>query len=213
MNCPNCNSENSESAKFCKKCGTPLKKTINHQNMINSISEGFSKIWDIYDVEDVSEYSSEMKMGDILVNDESFYIILDINPLEEEGEFDSITIVGINAAHEVLQMYYNGSEWNFNYMEIGTKIYKHEVKGIGAGGPPKIIVYDTDSSKITTSNVATRINNSISAITNSSKITFANISGTNLLLVYFGIIPPSSVNTQVSTSALSGYTDDVVTPL
>ena len=42
MNCPNCNSENSESAKFCKKCGTPLKKSINHQNMINSISEGKS---------------------------------------------------------------------------------------------------------------------------------------------------------------------------
>ena len=42
MNCPNCNSENSESAKFCKKCGTPLKKSINHQSMINSISEGKS---------------------------------------------------------------------------------------------------------------------------------------------------------------------------
>lgn len=39
MNCPNCNSENSDSAKFCKKCGAPLKKTINHQNMINSISD------------------------------------------------------------------------------------------------------------------------------------------------------------------------------
>ncbi len=38
MNCPNCNSENSDSAKFCKKCGTPLKKTIDHQNMINSIN-------------------------------------------------------------------------------------------------------------------------------------------------------------------------------
>lgn len=101
----------------------------------------------------------------------------------------------------------------YNIAGVETKLYKHEVKGIGAGGPPKIIVYDTDSSKITTSNVATRINNSISAITNSSKITFADISGTNLLLVYFGIIPPSSVNTQVSTSALSGYTDDVVIPL
>ncbi|WP_407454490.1 zinc ribbon domain-containing protein [Methanobrevibacter sp.] len=42
MNCPNCNSENSDSAKFCKKCGTPLKKSINHQTMINSINEGKS---------------------------------------------------------------------------------------------------------------------------------------------------------------------------
>lgn len=38
MNCPNCNSENSDSAKFCKKCGAPLKKTIDHQSMINTIS-------------------------------------------------------------------------------------------------------------------------------------------------------------------------------
>ncbi len=39
MYCPNCNSENNDSAKFCKKCGTPLKKTIDHKNMINSINE------------------------------------------------------------------------------------------------------------------------------------------------------------------------------
>ncbi len=39
MKCPNCESENSDSAKFCKKCGNPLEKTtINHENMINSIS-------------------------------------------------------------------------------------------------------------------------------------------------------------------------------
>ncbi len=39
MYCPNCNSENSDSAKFCKKCGTPLKKKeVSHQNMINSIN-------------------------------------------------------------------------------------------------------------------------------------------------------------------------------
>ena len=40
MRCPNCDSENSDSAKFCKKCGTPLKKkTINHDSMINSMSD------------------------------------------------------------------------------------------------------------------------------------------------------------------------------
>ena len=38
MYCPNCNSENSDSAKFCKKCGTPLKKTIDHQSMIKTIN-------------------------------------------------------------------------------------------------------------------------------------------------------------------------------
>ncbi len=39
MKCPKCNSENSDSAKFCKKCGHPLEeKTINHEEMINSIS-------------------------------------------------------------------------------------------------------------------------------------------------------------------------------
>ena len=39
MRCPNCDSENNDSAKFCKKCGTPLKnKTINHENMINSMN-------------------------------------------------------------------------------------------------------------------------------------------------------------------------------
>lgn len=38
MKCPNCDSENSETAKFCKKCGTPLEKTINHETIINSVS-------------------------------------------------------------------------------------------------------------------------------------------------------------------------------
>ena len=39
MKCPKCDSENNDSAKFCKKCGTPLKKkVINHENMINSMS-------------------------------------------------------------------------------------------------------------------------------------------------------------------------------
>ncbi len=39
MRCPNCGSENNDSAKFCKKCGTPLKEnTINHESMINSMS-------------------------------------------------------------------------------------------------------------------------------------------------------------------------------
>ena len=28
MRCPKCDSENSDSAKFCKKCGTPLKKNV-----------------------------------------------------------------------------------------------------------------------------------------------------------------------------------------
>lgn len=38
MICPNCKSENAEGAKFCKKCGAPLKKTISHEKMINSMS-------------------------------------------------------------------------------------------------------------------------------------------------------------------------------
>lgn len=38
MRCPKCESENNDSAKFCKKCGTPLKKEINHENMINSMN-------------------------------------------------------------------------------------------------------------------------------------------------------------------------------
>lgn len=42
MKCPNCNSENNDSAKFCKKCGSPLKKEINHANMINSMNNGKS---------------------------------------------------------------------------------------------------------------------------------------------------------------------------
>ncbi|WP_407391995.1 zinc ribbon domain-containing protein [Methanobrevibacter sp.] len=39
MICPECKSENSDSAKFCKKCGKPLKKTINHESMINEMSK------------------------------------------------------------------------------------------------------------------------------------------------------------------------------
>ena len=40
MKCPSCNTENNEGAKFCKKCGNPLKgNTINHENMIKSMSE------------------------------------------------------------------------------------------------------------------------------------------------------------------------------
>ena len=40
MKCSNCNSENSDTAKFCKKCGAPLSaNTINHETMINSISD------------------------------------------------------------------------------------------------------------------------------------------------------------------------------
>ena len=38
MRCPKCESENNETAKFCKKCGSPLKKEINHENMINSMN-------------------------------------------------------------------------------------------------------------------------------------------------------------------------------
>lgn len=39
MRCPKCDSENNDGAKFCKKCGTPLKKkAINHENMINSMN-------------------------------------------------------------------------------------------------------------------------------------------------------------------------------
>ena len=44
MRCPKCDSENSDSAKFCKKCGTPLeKKSISHENMINSMSNSSGK--------------------------------------------------------------------------------------------------------------------------------------------------------------------------
>ena len=40
MRCPNCESENSDSAKFCKKCGSPLKKkSINHESMISSMNK------------------------------------------------------------------------------------------------------------------------------------------------------------------------------
>ncbi|MBR4448484.1 zinc ribbon domain-containing protein [Methanobrevibacter sp.] len=43
MRCPNCDSENSDSAKFCKKCGSPLsKKAVNHEKMINSMSNNSS---------------------------------------------------------------------------------------------------------------------------------------------------------------------------
>lgn len=38
MRCPKCDSENNETAKFCKKCGTPLNKGINHESMINSMN-------------------------------------------------------------------------------------------------------------------------------------------------------------------------------
>ncbi|MBQ2654658.1 MAG: zinc ribbon domain-containing protein [Methanobrevibacter sp.] len=47
MKCSNCNSENSDTAKFCKKCGTPLNgKTINHETMINSMSNNKSQSGD-----------------------------------------------------------------------------------------------------------------------------------------------------------------------
>lgn len=40
MICPNCKSENNEGAKFCKKCGTPLKKkVVSHEKMIDSMSK------------------------------------------------------------------------------------------------------------------------------------------------------------------------------
>lgn len=42
MRCPNCDSENSDSAKFCKKCGSPLKSSVNHEKMINSMSNNSS---------------------------------------------------------------------------------------------------------------------------------------------------------------------------
>ena len=38
MRCPKCDSENNDSAKFCKKCGSPLEKTISHEKMINSMN-------------------------------------------------------------------------------------------------------------------------------------------------------------------------------
>ena len=43
MRCPKCNSENKDLAKFCKKCGAPLKKEINHENMINSMNDKSEK--------------------------------------------------------------------------------------------------------------------------------------------------------------------------
>ncbi|MBE6501047.1 MAG: zinc-ribbon domain-containing protein [Methanobrevibacter thaueri] len=43
MRCPNCDSENNDSAKFCKKCGTPLKKELSHENMINSMNNKSGK--------------------------------------------------------------------------------------------------------------------------------------------------------------------------
>lgn len=39
MICPSCKCENNEGAKFCKKCGTPLKKTVDHGNLINSMEK------------------------------------------------------------------------------------------------------------------------------------------------------------------------------
>lgn len=40
MRCPKCDSENNDSAKFCKKCGTPLKKkAMSHESMINSMND------------------------------------------------------------------------------------------------------------------------------------------------------------------------------
>ncbi|MFM5882703.1 MULTISPECIES: zinc ribbon domain-containing protein [Methanobrevibacter] len=47
MYCPNCNSENNDSAKFCKKCGTPLKKEVSHKKIINSINDEKSSKDDI----------------------------------------------------------------------------------------------------------------------------------------------------------------------
>ena len=38
MRCPKCDSENSDTAKFCKKCGSPLKKAVSHESMINSMN-------------------------------------------------------------------------------------------------------------------------------------------------------------------------------
>ena len=39
MRCPNCDSENNEGAKFCKKCGSPLrKKEMSHESVINSVN-------------------------------------------------------------------------------------------------------------------------------------------------------------------------------
>lgn len=38
MHCPKCNCENNDSAKFCKKCGTPLKKTVTNINTVNNES-------------------------------------------------------------------------------------------------------------------------------------------------------------------------------
>lgn len=44
MKCSNCDAENSDGAKFCKKCGNPLEeKTINHEEIINSVGNKKTK--------------------------------------------------------------------------------------------------------------------------------------------------------------------------
>ena len=42
MKCPKCGNDNGDSAKFCKKCGSPLKSSIDHQSMISSMSKSES---------------------------------------------------------------------------------------------------------------------------------------------------------------------------
>ena len=42
MLCPKCQTENSDSAKFCKKCGAPLARTINHDAIISSMNKSNS---------------------------------------------------------------------------------------------------------------------------------------------------------------------------
>ena len=44
MKCSNCDAENSDGEKFCKKCGNPLEeKTINHEEIINSVGNKKTK--------------------------------------------------------------------------------------------------------------------------------------------------------------------------
>ena len=98
-------------------------------------SENDARVWVGDYIGDETKFTSEMKVGDIIVNDSGFVgIIRHLNVGTE------ITVVGLEGNGTPTIYYFSDGDWSHEEVNTGTKLYRHFKHIVDSGTPSEIYI-------------------------------------------------------------------------
>lgn len=112
-----------------------------------SVIQNGVKVWGIVDIFDPNEINKNMKVGDIIVDEDDNIVIINVIEFDNNNLTD-LHAIGLSTITPA-EFIFDGTDIVKYENENGTKLYLHEIMLSGAGAPSKFSIITSSNDQIT----------------------------------------------------------------